>query len=228
MITIYFLLIPFSACIIRFIVPDHNYELLMSIPLYIIFPMGISIIELTIENLDKNNIVQKISNTLLPISLILLNIITWTYLLSANATYLYLNKLQSRSISIAECIYARLGTIEDYTKDMPILIAGRITEENYPFNDVPKIKELKEASIGQISEWEYFWPGYSGSKNGWYCLFREHLGQTINLCSDEEYVSIINTKDFLEMGVFPNNNSTKIINGIVVIKLMEDPDMPNT
>ena len=30
------------------------------------------------------------------------------------------------------------------------------------------------------------------------------------------------------MGVFPNNNSTKIINGVVVIKLVEDPDLPNT
>lgn len=227
---IYFLLIPFSACIIRFITPDHNYELLMSVPLYIIFPIGICIMEIASESIDINHIndVPKRFHMLLSISLILLNIINWTYLLSDNATYLYLNKLQSRYISVAECIYTRLGAIEGYTKDMPILIAGRITEDNYPFNNVPKIKELKNAAIGQISEWDYFWPGYAGTKNGWYCLFREHLGQSINLCSDEEYVNIVSTENFDNMGVFPNNNSTKIINGVVVIKLVEDPDLPNT
>lgn len=51
-------------------------------------------------------------------------------------------------------------------------------------------------------------------------------GTNINFCEDYQYYTIINSEEFKQMGIFPAENSVKIINNVMVVKFCESPSVP--
>ena len=45
------------------------------------------------------------------------------------------------------------------------------------------------------------------------------MGINISICSTDEYDQIVNTEEFKEMQSYPNDNSIRIINNCVVVKI---------
>lgn len=50
--------------------------------------------------------------------------------------------------------------------------------------------------------------------------------ENIKVASGEEYKKCVSSEKFKEMHVFPAQDSVKIIDGVVVVKLSEEPGMP--
>ena len=46
---------------------------------------------------------------------------------------------------------------------------------------------------------------------------------SINLCTSDEYKKIILTQEFKDMKTFPDRNSVKVINGVMVVKFSNNP-----
>lgn len=212
-------LIPFALELIRFITPERYIELLMSVPLYLIFPFMLKVVEMAGSGLHEKPVhVKGMGWILCLVSIVMVNIMNWTYVLSDNATYLYMETSRNQTLSIAERMLAKMDQLEGYKSDMPVLIAGTVSEENYPLNS-----PLREMSVGQMSEWGMFWKDYYGMKSCWSAIFREYFGWNVTFCTDEEYDRITQSQEYQEMGIFPDSDSVEIIDGIVVFKLTDDP-----
>lgn len=217
------ILIPFFLEIIRFITPERDIQLLMSIPLYLFWALLIAVMEYGVSISGKYILSGQRVCTEYIVGVILfgINILSWTYLLSDQATYLYLNQTRNQTLNIAERMLDQMDSLAGYERDMPVLIAGTISDNEYPL-DSP----LKEMSIGQISEWGMFWQDHYGMKSCWCALYKTYFGIDINYCSDEEYKAITNSTEFQKMNIFPSDNSVAIIDDTVVFKLSDHPVQP--
>lgn len=201
---------PLFMEIIRIITPERDVQLLMSIPLYMIFALLIAVMEYSISY-----------KYFAMGGLLVVNIISWTYLLSDQATYLYVEQSRNQTLSIADRMLNSMDLLDEYERDMPVLIAGTVSDSEYPINS-----RLKEMSIGQISEWGMFWQDHYGMKSCWCALYKTYFGIDINYCTDEQYSLITNSEEFKNMNIFPENGSVKIIDNTVVFKLTSDPVQP--
>ena len=47
------------------------------------------------------------------------------------------------------------------------------------------------------------------------------MGIKIKICTRDEYNKIVNSEEFKNMPIYPNNGSIKIINNIIVIKISD-------
>lgn len=221
-------LIPFALELIRFITPERDIELLMSLPLYLIFPFMLKVVELAVtgnsqdqaqSSLCRLTNVGSLAGAILCLAaVIMVNVMNWTYVLSDNATYLYLKTCRNQTLSTAERMLAKMDQLDGYKSDMPVLISGTVSEDNYPLNS-----PLRQMSVGQMSEWGMFWKDYYGMKSCWSAIFGQYFGWNVTFCSDEDYDRITQSQQYQEMGIFPDSDSVEIIDGIVVFKLTDDP-----
>ena len=215
-------LIPFALELIRFITPERYIELLMSIPLYLIFPFMLKVVEMAVTGIDRDrgqSSLRGLAGVVLCLaSIVMVNVMNWTYVLSDNATYLYMKTCRNQTLSIAERMLAKMDQLDGYKSDMQVLISGTVSEDNYPLNS-----PLRQMSVGQMSEWGMFWKDYYGMKSCWSALFGQYFGWNVTFCSDEDYERITQSQEYQEMGIFPDSDSVKIIDGIVVFKLTDDP-----
>lgn len=66
---------------------------------------------------------------------------------------------------------------------------------------------------------ESAWPGGHGGYRSWAGVLAECCGIRLNLCTEEEYKNLIQTKELAEMPVFPMEGSIREIDGVVVVKV---------
>ena len=48
----------------------------------------------------------------------------------------------------------------------------------------------------------------------------------VTFCNENVYRAIVTGEEYKKMEVFPAQNSVKVMDGIVVVKLSEDPPLP--
>ena len=93
------------------------------------------------------------------------------------------------------------------------------TELKWCFNDIVRYQSpLTPMSNGFIAYDNEVWNAYGGLRVT-QAFYEQYYGKTIQLCSWEEYNSIVEGNEFANMATFPNDGSIKIVDGIVVIKL---------
>lgn len=101
------------------------------------------------------------------------------------------------------------------------MFAGYINQKTYS-----RDSKIYRMSYGLWSEMNSFWSTYEGSRGDWFYLFYEKLGMKLNMCTNEEFLSVVNSEEFSNMPTWPDNNSVKVINNIICVKMMEDPPKP--
>lgn len=116
---------------------------------------------------------------------------------------------------VASEILHHITDEENYDADCVLMISGKMEEGNYP----DLYQELNWAMEGKIASYGLFWGSPSASQSCLNGLFKQYFGIEYTMCSDEEYNEILQTEEFLEMSNFPEENSTRMINGIMVVKL---------
>ena len=213
-------LLPVCCASIELIAPERYITLLMAASY--IFPVIFGILCLDLFDKNEDTLIKENAINLLKwVTITVTTILISTYIFSDNASYMAVKRSYNQTYSYAIRIIDRIETNEEYVEGMPLLFAGTINSENYS-----RSSKIYEMTNGFIFDNDVCWESYSGSRGTWEKFLTNYLGIKIKWCTKEEYKTIIATEEFKNMGIFPNEDSVKVINNIMVVKLTENPAMP--
>ena len=147
--------------------------------------------------------------------------VVFTYYISDNVTYTVEKLTYNQAYSTTSRIIDRIENLQGYNKDIPVMIAGIIGNDNYP-----RTNELYKYSLGDIPSSTAFHFTYGGMRETWRNFIQIFFGLDIPMCDDNTFYQISQSPEFKNMGRFPATNSVQIVHGIVVVKLHDDPPLP--
>ena len=204
-------LLPVGLNIIDILVVGNAMYALTAVQMILMIPFAFAIFEL----LDKFEIIKWIA-------ILSSVVIMWTYYIADNTSYAALKLTYNQAYSSTMRVMDRIETTPGYTKDMPILFGGIIGNNNYP-----RTSSLYTYTIGSIVNNTTFHGPYGGAMGTWVKFLKIFYGLDVRLCTTEEYYNIVTGIDYKEyMECFPAESSVRIINGILVVKLDEEPYLP--
>lgn len=203
-------LLPLSMGIIEIIVPERNINLLMAASMVLVYSF---IISLT-ERLKSNNFV----NIFKSIVIVVICTILYSQILMTGSTYSALERTYKQAYSTAIRVVERFEKTEGYYEGIPILFAGGVNNSY-----INKQNVIYYMASGNYSSYDVFFNSYDGNTNLWKIFISNNIGIDVNLCSKEDYMKITSGIEFQKMLPFPNKSSVKIIDGILVLKVVEDP-----
>ena len=154
-----------------------------------------------------NNSVQNLLKWLVSGSMIVL---VWTFFLSNIFTYIVREETYINYKTVATNIYTQATMLEDYSID-----------KKWMFSDIIRfnVRDV-ERSNGFIAKDNATWKNYNGvlQNRG---LFEKNLGIKITMADRETYDKIKVSEEFINMPIYPNPGSIKIIEDTIVIKTSE-------
>lgn len=143
-----------------------------------------------------------------------------TYYLTDNASYAALKLTYNQAYSTTIRIMDRVENTEGYVFGMPILFGGIVGDYNFV-----RTSSLYEFIAEPIVRNPVFHGTYSGAVGTWTKFIKVFLGLDIPSCSAEDYNRIVQSDEYKKMNNFPYGNSTKVIDGIMVVRLIDAPDL---
>lgn len=139
------------------------------------------------------------------------------YFIQDNATYKVLEQTYYKTYTIASDIREKIIEI-DYNK--PVMIAGDIGKSKYYMrNQTTELNHLSNLTYGYVSNYPLFWSEFTNMKNGWSRFMEGYLGFPINFVDLNTYQKILETKEYKNMNPYPDKNSIKEIDNVIVVKL---------
>lgn len=202
-------ILPIALDIIEIIVPNVNIYILNCYQYVLILIFAISVCE--IPRIKGSKIFE--CTILFCVSLI-----CYTYYLADNSSYMTVMLSENQAYSTAIRIVDRIEQNPAYTSDIKICLIGHIDNTEYS-----KTQKIYEKSYKHLANNSIFHSTYNGEKATWRKFLQNYLGFTYNECSKTEYEKIIQSEEFKNMPLWPNNDSIKIIDGIMIVKLTNSP-----
>lgn len=208
MFAILFLLLP-AANFIIFITPNSGMYLLMEYQMVLIFPFCFAVMQRRKQS-SINNLLE-IVNCALTI------VLSWTFVISGNATYkcydLSYKHINFETSQILSDIY----DLDEYSPGKPIVFAG-FTNEDVLRSNVQTYKYALWLTDNVV-----YWLDLHGARNARYHYLLNYFGIDGGYFSEDEYREIIYQEEFQHMNIWPKDNSIKEINGKIVVKLSDNP-----
>lgn len=206
LIIISFILLPLFSNIVKVVIPDNELYIMMEYQVFLLIPFILILI-------DCLNL-----NYLKYISLSLVGLVFWTYVLGSNATYkcyeLSYRHINNEYSMILNDIYHTEGYEKDKT---PIIIAGFV--DDY---ELKRTNYLYHYTI-EFPENPAFWLDYNGIGYNRYHYFLNYFGVNPQVISDDDYKEVIESDYFKEMNIWPKENSIVYKDGKIIVKLTNDP-----
>ncbi|MBQ7410854.1 MAG: glucosyltransferase domain-containing protein [Clostridia bacterium] len=158
-------------------------------------------------------------------TLVSMFLVVFTYYLADNVSYHCLKQTYNQAYTTVIRIVDRIEQTEGYTKEGLVLING-IIETNMDYR-YQRMSPLGDYTVGMFfKECPVFHGTYSGMEGTWMNFFTNYMGMKVQLCSVGDYQNIVQTPEYQEMGIWPAEDSVKLINNIIVVKLREQAIMP--
>lgn len=155
-------------------------------------------------------------NILKYISILLLILLIRNYIIQDSTTYQALEITYNKTYKIASNI---IDKINELGYDKKIMITGNLNNNKYyNHNTNSELNNIYKLNYGFVANKSLFWDEYTNIKNGWTRYMYEYLGVNIEFIDINNYNNILNTNEYKNMAEYPNNNSIKLINNVVVIK----------
>lgn len=211
------LLIPLSLCCITIVAPGASiYDetgilMLPQMNLFYIFIVILCMVTVLKEKKRTFVIIINWITTLLSIYLIST---LWIY---TNIFQACLNMNLDKTYNLATRIVTRMEMLDGHYTGMKILMYGRMERGNYPDINTSMIEVTK----GSVARYGLFWEEIWDKQNCWTEFLRQYLGIYYLPCERDVASIIIDSEDFNNMPIFPENGSVKIINDVMVVKLSE-------
>lgn len=191
LLAIILIILPICTCIIEIIVQERQIDLLMATALYL--PIILLLKQIELIKFKKLNTV----------SILVILICLWTFILTDNATYvatlLYNRQMSAEGNRIIE----RIENNEEITNEMPICIMGNM---NFNIHN-PRLLKLTNFDVSIVNTWT------------WQVYLQDNLALGRNICTNDTYENIENSEEYLNMDIFPSKDSIKVINGTLVVKI---------
>ena len=213
-ILLLFLIVILPICfgVIEIMIPDVNIHILMACSMIFIIPIFFKILEI----LPKTNI-TKVVKYIVVISTI---IISWNYIWQDNASYLAIKVMQNQTENTALRIVNRIENLDNFNEEMPVLIVGNLKDNNYLSreNTGLETKKIFDRTWGFISNEPTVW---EDNQDSWNKMFYEYVGVNLKLVGKDDCKNILETEEYKTMANFPDEDSIKIIENTVVIKISD-------
>ena len=166
-----------------------------------------------IENNKKNKILKNII-------IILLILISYINFIDINRHYNKLETIYSYTENLNNRLLTRIESIEGYTPDMPIMFIG-LDGSNFNKN-LYKFPNINDKLTYDQTLWGGKYIGYAdlySYKNDKkiFKMIYNQFGVELIRATEEEREKVIKTKEYKKMGSYPENNSIKIIDGLLVV-----------
>lgn len=203
-------LIPIAFGIMEIIATERDINQLMCAPYILIFIMSFAIIERLGSDFNFGKIVCWI--------LLFINIITVnSYFVMANASAMSARINTEKVYQAATRIIERIESNEEYEIGMPIMFVGNPVEPYFS-----KTNKVYEYASGNTPNSPLGWAGSDNTNKAWHNFIHYYLGINLNMVSLEQYDEIIVTDEFKDMKTFPSKDCIKVIDGVMVIKILEN------
>ena len=213
-ILLLFLIVILPICfgVIEIMIPDVDIHILMACSMIFIIPIFLKILEI----LPKTNI-SKAIKYIVVISTI---IISWNYIWQDNASYLAIKLMQNQTENTALRIVDRIENLDNFNEDMPVLIVGNLKDNNYLSreNTGLETKKIFDRTWGFISNEPTVW---EDNQDSWNKMFYEYVGVNLKLVGKDDCKNILETEEYKTMANFPDEDSIKIIENTVVVKISD-------
>lgn len=210
LILVFIVVLPICLNIIDIIIVQNNMYALTAVQMTLIIPFAFAIFEL----IKDVSIIKWIAS----ISCI---VIMGTYYLADNTSYAAVQLTYNQAYSTTMRIMDRIENTPGYKAEYPILFGGIIGDYNYP-----RSSSLYRYTVGSIVTNPVFHISYSGATGTWVNFIKIFYGLDIIPCDEHVYYRIVTSEEYKQMKKFPDESSVKIINGVVVVKLTESPELP--
>ncbi len=209
---VFVILAPICFGVIEIAVPDVDIHILMACSMIYIFLLFFKILEM----LPKTSISKFFKYIIVICSLV----IVWIYTWQDNASYLSMKLIQDQAESTVNRIVTQIEELDEYTPEMPVLFIGDMQSNSYLFRNNTEIeaKKIYDRTWGFISKGPIVW---WGDLNSWRKLLYEYAGVNMELVSEEDSKEVLETEEYKNMKCYPKKDSIKVINGIVVVKLID-------
>jgi len=206
------LIAPVCFGVIEIMVPDVNIHLLMACAMIYVFPIFFKILEM----LPKDSISKVLKGIVVFCSVWII----WNYILQDNASYIALKTQQDQAKSLGTRIVTQIEALDEYKENTPILFVGDMNSNKYLNKQVHGTTDgyaLYKKTWGFVENLPMIWAGNVGS---WRMLLYQYIGVNANyVISEGEGKEIMETEEFKNMKAYPEKESTKMIDGVVVVKL---------
>ena len=147
-----------------------------------------------------------------------MSVLIFTYSMSDNATALCYKLAYESTINQAQLALSQVYALKGYDPQVNKIVFGGTIGYNDTYENFKAIFHYADPEPGPV-----FWSGDDAAVYGRYSFMNDYLGVNPGWITVEEYRSVIDTNEFMEMPVWPAKGSVKMINGYAVIKFTEYP-----
>lgn len=201
-------LIPPAMNCVAFICTEDPIRNIMSYQMVLMIPFGMALLERS----GKGKI-----RYLQFMAALLCSLIGWTYVISANITFRCWDLSNRRIHFVAENIVSDILAMPEYEDGKSIIVAGFIDDST-----MRNRYWLLYAHAFEVADHVILWEGADSLRTmGEYLML--NFGIDAGTYTREEYYNIIDSDTFASMGVYPERDSIAEIDGMIVVKMSENP-----
>lgn len=213
-----FLLVP-GLNVIVLMVPDCHFYPLNSMQMAMLLPLMFVFLEKSaVEKEAKADAVVCTEGAARTAALILSGVLLSTWFASDEFSYQYINQTFNQVEAVSERIIDRVETTDGYYNGIPVLIAGIVSEDLY-FRD----NAYADYTWGGVVLAPFAHGALDFSQECWRRYLLAYLGMSFNFCTPPQREALLASDRFQEMDVFPGKDSVATIDGLMVVKLSDNP-----
>lgn len=134
-----------------------------------------------------------------------------------NEAYHRMDAMTTATGSMMTRIVARMEQLPEWNSEMPVYFVNpkQLFNDNYQV-DIPKYEALKNLPGTEIKPWY--------NEKALINYMKVYLNFPVAAAGDEEKENVRKQEEFLDMKDFPDKDSIKVIDGIIVVKISSDED----
>lgn len=203
------LLLPAMLNVIALIVPDAYFYALTSMQMVLLVPFFFVILE------RSGSVRAPLVGWIGTVALIFVMI---TYFFADILSYRAMKETYDQALYGADRILSRMEETEGYDRNMPVVFAGWFNDATYPQD-----QSFWEYSLGHLVTNRTVHADYYANTESIRRFYLQFHGIYMNMAAPALYENVIHSERFAEMGIYPALDSVQVIDGIMVIKMMEEP-----
>ncbi len=208
MIAVAILPICFNAVLL--ISPNVTYHALMKYQ-WVLIPICLLAV---IDGCFRSN--KKMQSLLAVTSLIMATMLCFTYVVVCNIAYFNLEKKYDKTYAYCLRMLDRMEETDGYEHGMPIAMIGVVGDHYLPSTDLTV--GVTDSLIGVNGDYLFY------KAEDYQAFFSYYFGVNIELVEIEEIPEIILTQEYVELNTFPKENSMKVVDGVLYIKMENQGD----
>lgn len=202
-------LIPACANVSDIVFPYNKPVLIMQYQSILVVPFAVALLWNIRLPLPKASALCR------AVTALLLAVLAWGYTVSANATYKVYEQAYQHTYAAVDTAMDMVYQLPDYQPGEPIAFAG------FPDDSVVKGSTAMKIAYGHYDNL-VFWEGFPGLQGGRANYLHHFFGIDAGAVPYEKFVAVLDTDEFREMNLFPQSNSVRRIDDLIIVKFEED------